>query len=197
MNFPNITRAAIVPHNISERVPKIHCFSFFSFYFFFFCLSLHKFKPATSDNDYYYKNNQSGIDPNQNSVLWNAMIYPLLNTTIYGTIWYQGESNAVYRADMYNCTFPAMINGWRKEWFSGTYRATNLSFPFGFVQVRNCISAGLREKCPYSELFWSVFSRIRTEYGKIQHISPYSVQIRENTDQNNSEYGYFLCNGNV
>ena len=25
----------------------------------------------------------------------------------------------------------------------------------------------LREKCPYSELFWSVFSRIRTEYGEI------------------------------
>ena len=27
--------------------------------------------------------------------------------------------------------------------------------------------ASLREKCPYSELFWSVFSCIRTEYGKI------------------------------
>ena len=25
----------------------------------------------------------------------------------------------------------------------------------------------LREKCPYLELFWSVFSRIRTECGKI------------------------------
>ena len=24
----------------------------------------------------------------------------------------------------------------------------------------------MREKCPYSELFWSIFSRIRTEYGK-------------------------------
>ena len=24
----------------------------------------------------------------------------------------------------------------------------------------------LREKCPYSELFWSVFSRIRAEYGE-------------------------------
>ena len=31
--------------------------------------------------------------------------------------------------------------------------------------------------------FWSVFSRIRTEYGEIQSISPYSVWMRENTDQ--------------
>ena len=39
--------------------------------------------------------------------------------------------------------------------------------------------------------FWFVFSRIRTECGKIRSISPYSVQIRENADQNNSEYGQF------
>ena len=50
----------------------------------------------------------------------------------------------------------------------------------------------LGEKFPYSELFWSAFSHIRTEYGVILHISPYSVQMRENTDQNNSEYGHFL-----
>ena len=31
--------------------------------------------------------------------------------------------------------------------------------------------------------FWSVFSRIRTEYGEIRIISPYSVWMRENTDQ--------------
>ena len=31
--------------------------------------------------------------------------------------------------------------------------------------------------------FWSVFSRIRTEYGEILHISLYSIQMRENTDQ--------------
>ena len=30
----------------------------------------------------------------------------------------------------------------------------------------------LREKCPYSELFWSAFSRIRTKYEKILRISP-------------------------
>ena len=34
----------------------------------------------------------------------------------------------------------------------------------------------LREKCPYSELFWSVFSRIRTKYGKIR------TRITPNTD---------------
>ena len=43
----------------------------------------------------------------------------------------------------------------------------------------------LREKCPYWELFLSVFSRIRTEYGEITRTSPYSVRMRENTDQNN------------
>ena len=49
----------------------------------------------------------------------------------------------------------------------------------------------LRKKWPYSELFWSVFSHIRTEYGEIRSISPYSVRMRENVDQNNSEYGHF------
>ena len=46
----------------------------------------------------------------------------------------------------------------------------------------------LHEKCPYSELFWSAFSRIWTEYREIRSICKYSVQMRENTDQNNSEY---------
>ena len=54
------------------------------------------------------------------------------------------------------------------------------------------IKTALREKCPYSELFWPAFFRIRTEYGEILLISPYSVRMRENTDQNNSEYGHFL-----
>ena len=32
--------------------------------------------------------------PVAHSVLWNAMIHPFLNMTIYGAAWYQGESNA-------------------------------------------------------------------------------------------------------
>ena len=48
----------------------------------------------------------------------------------------------------------------------------------------------LHKKCPYSELFWSVFSRnwaeyreiLRiSEYGELLRISTYSVQMRKNT----------------
>ena len=42
-----------------------------------------------------------------------------------------------------------------------------------------------------------MFSRIRTEYGKIRSISPYSVRIRENAEQNNSEDGHFFRSASV
>ena len=58
----------------------------------------------------------------------------------------------------------------------------------GLVEI-NCHQ--LREKCPYSQFFWSVFFRIRTEYEEIQSISPYSIEIRENRNQKNSEYEHF------
>ena len=37
-----------------------------------------------------------------------------------------------------------------------------------YFLVTYCYS--LREKCPYSQLFWSAFSRSRTEYGEIAYI---------------------------
>ena len=57
---------------------------------------------------------------------------------------------------------------------------------------RVAITVKLNSLCPYPELFWSAFSRIRNEYGEILRIFPYSVRMRENADQNNSEYGHFL-----
>ena len=51
----------------------------------------------------------------------------------------------------------------------------------------------LREKCPYSALFWSAFSRIWTECGEILHIPLYSVQMRENADQNNPNTDTFYA----
>ena len=46
-------------------------------------------------------------------------------------------------------------------------------------------------KCLYSGFFWSVLSRIRTEYGEIIFTSPYSDRMRENTDQKTFEYEHF------
>ena len=37
----------------------------------------------------------------------------------------------------------------------------------------------MRKKCPYSDLFWSALSSIRTEYGEILRISTYPVQMRK------------------
>ena len=59
------------------------------------------------------------------------------------------------------------------------------------------LNTSLLEKCPYLEVFWSVFSRIPTEYRKMLRVSPYSVWKRENTEQKNSEYRHFSCNASV
>ncbi|KAL7878367.1 hypothetical protein AOLI_G00093410 [Acnodon oligacanthus] len=70
-----------------------------------------------------------------NSVLWNAMIHPLLNMTIKGAIWYQGEANAEYDQAEYLCTFPTLIDDWRMAFHRGSEGQTAQDFPFGFVQL--------------------------------------------------------------
>jgi len=67
-------------------------------------------------------------DPNRPSVLFNAMINPIVPFTVKGAIWYQGESNAD-RAYQYRELFPLMIKDWRQKW--------NINFPFYFVQLAN------------------------------------------------------------
>lgn len=61
--------------------------------------------------------------------LYNGMIAPLLNYSIKGVIWYQGESNAGNPRE-YAKTFPALIRDWRKQWHQG-------DFPFLYVQLPN------------------------------------------------------------
>lgn len=67
------------------------------------------------------------IGQNTPTVLYNAMINPLVPFTIKGAIWYQGEAN-VGRGFEYRTLFPAMINSWRSEWKQG-------DFPFYYVQI--------------------------------------------------------------
>ncbi|XP_014790821.1 sialate O-acetylesterase [Octopus bimaculoides] len=68
------------------------------------------------------------------SSFWNAMIHPLLNMTIHGIIWYQGESNSQH-PQQYSCLFPAMVADWRQKFNEGSYNQTSSTFPFGFVQL--------------------------------------------------------------
>lgn len=65
--------------------------------------------------------------PNRPSVLYNAMIAPIIPFGIRGAIWYQGESNAGW-AYAYRKDFPALIRNWRDDWGQG-------DFPFLFVQI--------------------------------------------------------------
>jgi sialate O-acetylesterase len=70
----------------------------------------------------------TGIGPNSYpTLLFNAMIKPLIPFGIKGAIWYQGEANAG-RAYEYRKSFPLMINDWRSQWGEG-------KFPFYFVQL--------------------------------------------------------------
>jgi sialate O-acetylesterase len=60
-------------------------------------------------------------------VLYNAKIAPLLNFTIKGFLWYQGESNRK-NADLYASLMPAFVSDLRNKWNIG-------NFPFYFVQI--------------------------------------------------------------
>ena len=73
---------------------------------------------------------------------YNAMIAPLTNYAIAGSIWYQGESNTGTAVN-YHELFTAMIRSWRAKW--------QKEFPFYYVQLapfnygNNLIGAQLRE----------------------------------------------------
>jgi len=73
---------------------------------------------------------QTSFGPNSfPTLLFNAMIHPLLPFAIKGAIWYQGEANAG-RAYQYRRVFRQMIEDWREHWGQG-------DFPFLFVQLAN------------------------------------------------------------
>lgn len=89
-----------------------------------------KTKPASKKNESGSKTPKKPKKPQYSkspSLIYNAMVYPLLNYTMQGVIWYQGESNSE-RAHQYRKLFPALIKNWRTDWKQG-------NFPFYFVQI--------------------------------------------------------------
>lgn len=94
------------------------------------------------------------FDQNTPSVLYNAMIHPVLPYAMKGAIWYQGESN-VGRGKQYESLFPAMINNWRSDWQQG-------AFPFYFVQIAP-YDYGVDSDVAVSELRFAQFKTLALE----------------------------------
>lgn len=61
------------------------------------------------------------------TVLFNAMIHPIISFTIKGALWYQGENNRG-KPEEYKKLFPAMVKDWRARWNQG-------DFPFYYTQI--------------------------------------------------------------
>lgn len=76
--------------------------------------------------------------------LYNAMLSPIVNYTLKGMVWYQGEANAE-RAGEYKTVLSTLIGEWRKLWGQGT-------LPFLFVQLPDF----MEPKKEPSESNWAV-----------------------------------------
>ena len=67
------------------------------------------------------------LSPQTPTVLFNAMINPMVGYGIRGAIWYQGESNRNEAAE-YQKLMPGLIENWRSLWGIG-------DFSFFYVQI--------------------------------------------------------------
>lgn len=61
------------------------------------------------------------------TVLFNAMINPIIPYSIKGVLWYQGEANRK-EPEKYKKLFPAMVEDWRTRWGIG-------DFPIYYAQI--------------------------------------------------------------
>ena len=89
------------------------------------------------------KNMKDDFNQQTPTVLFNAMISPMVGFAIKGGLWYQGESNRNEPKE-YEKLMPGLIKNWRAEWGIG-------DFPFYYCQIapynygRGLNSAFLRE----------------------------------------------------
>jgi len=71
------------------------------------------------------------------SIIYNALIHPLIPISLKGIIWYQGESN-MNNPEAYKKRFPALIEEYRNRW--------DINFPFYFVQIANYMKKSSGDK---------------------------------------------------
>ncbi|MFD0792115.1 sialate O-acetylesterase [Mucilaginibacter litoreus] len=94
--------------------------------------------------------------PNRPTLIYNAMINPILSFSIKGVIWYQGESNAD-RAEQYKNLFPLLINDWRAKF-------NQPKLPFYFVQIANYNATDQPPAADWPELRYAQLNALKLPY---------------------------------
>lgn len=88
-----------------------------------------------------YPASNAAMTKNDPSVLFNAMIAPLVGYEMKGMLWYQGESNRL-QPEIYARLMQAMVGEWRTLWNKGNW-------PFYYVQIAPYQYPAGRELVPY------------------------------------------------
>jgi sialate O-acetylesterase len=117
--------------------------------------------------------------------LFNSMIAPMLNYSIKGVLWYQGESNTSRAFEHYDL-FKLLIKDWRYNWHQG-------NFPFLYVQLPNFVEVNV-ETTKYD---WAYFRESQLKALSIPHTGmAVSIDIGEGNDihpVNKKDLGYRLA----
>jgi len=116
--FPREPLGTLYKNNLKEALPKLQDW-------------IRTTSQALENDTYIHPQPQIPGHPFQNNrtptVLYNAMIHPLIRFPIRGALWYQGESNRNDGLE-YTAKMEALIKGWRSAWQLG-------DFPFYYVQL--------------------------------------------------------------
>ncbi len=114
---------------------------------------------------------------NAGTIIYNAMIAPLVPFAIRGILWYQGETNAG-RSYQYRKTFPLMIEDWRKKWGDDFYFYFVQLSSYGANQDSNVGSgwAELREAQTMTLSLPKTGMAVTTDIGNADDIHPTNKQ---------------------
>ena len=120
------------------------------------------------------------------TVLYNAMIHPLLSFPMAGVIWYQGCNN-VGRARQYEMLFQTLVTDWRLQF-------SHPDMPFYFVQLANYLAVS--DLQPESE--WALLREAQTSVLHLPNVGMAgNIDLGEAADihpKNKQEVGLRLAN---
>ncbi|MEP7039426.1 MAG: sialate O-acetylesterase, partial [Acidobacteriota bacterium] len=131
-----------------------------------------KLMPSFAEkHEYAHSSNNAG------TIIYNAMIAPLVPFAMRGVLWYQGETNAG-RSYQYRQTFPLMIKDWRKKWDDDFYFYFVQLSSYGANQDSNTGSgwAELREAQTMTLSLPKTGMAVTTDIGNANDIHPTNKQ---------------------